>query len=127
MFVRTRADRSDMARPPDVGDVLWKQSDRQARLRAIREYKERIEGAGGASSSSAVPALRSFTVELPKRVASTFPPIDAPPPEGVVRRIVVEKSSGFYAGGRRYRGLEQGGLARSSLDSRWTMPGVVLV
>ena len=103
-FIRRREQRSDLARPPDVDVTFFYSSTKSEQRRMVQEYQEKVakikadKARGGpipsSSSTSAAVATRRFTIELPKRVSSTFPPIEAPPPNAVIQRVVVDSASG---------------------------------
>ena len=88
-FVRKRAQPSELAHPPNVGDPSWRTCNQADKLKLIAEYQAGI-AKKSASSSSAAAALHAFTVALPARKSSMFPPWEGPPPTVVARRIVVD-------------------------------------
>ena len=99
-FIRPTEQRSDLARPPDVDVTFFYSSTKSEQRRMVQEYQEKLakikadKARPSSSSSSAAVATRRFTIELPKRVSSTFPPIEAPPPDAVIQRVVVDSASG---------------------------------
>ena len=89
--IRTRKDRSEFARPTDIPVEVWNAYSGAEQREFIR--KRARDAAAGENSSG----LREYMVELPRRVASSFPPPDAPPPRAVVRRIVYEFGFGMVS------------------------------
>ena len=92
-FIRKRSDKSELARPPHIGRPVWEHMSREEQREAVIEAKPLPPTSGTGSPATPGSCLRTFTVELPHRRSSTFPPWDAPPPDAVVRRIIIDKES----------------------------------
>ena len=68
---------------------------REEQREAVIEAKSLPPISGSGAPAAPGSCLRTFTVELPHRRSSTFPPWDAPPPDAVVRRIIIDKETSY--------------------------------
>ena len=85
-FVRARADKSQLARPPIVGTDFWNACSLLEQKRLVEEYT--------ATRGRAIVArrLRTFAVREPNIIYSTWPPASGPPPEVIIRRVVYREA-----------------------------------